>query len=241
VIRYVAATLAAMLGVALVVVYPWALDAILERFGTRPAAAALVVAVLATLPLRSRAAVAGPLGALGLAGLLLGAAVTGDREFLRLVPAWIYVGLAWAAASSLRGGSSLIERGARFLVPEAPEFIGDYCRVVTALWAAFFLACAAVIGTLALAGSAEAWRAFTGRTLWLVMAFLSVVEFFARKTWFRYYYRGGLFDRFWSRLFPAEETERGRRSMEAIRIYREGRAEGDVPPSGPASPTGARS
>ena len=78
-----------------------------------------------------------PILAGALAALLLGAAVTGDRVYLRLTPAWIYLGLAWAAAASLRGGSSLIERGARFLVPEAPAFVGPYCRVVTALWAVF--------------------------------------------------------------------------------------------------------
>ena len=50
---------------------------------------------------------------------------------------------------------------------------------------------------------------------------LSVVEFLFRKSWFRYYFRGGPFDRLWSRLFPAERTAQGRRSIEAIRRYRE--------------------
>lgn len=220
-IRLVAAASVATSIVILVTVFPWALDSVLARFGTRPTAAFLAVFVLITSSLRSRTPVASPFAAVGLAGLLLGAAVTDDRTFLRLVPAWIYVGLAWVAAASLSGGSSLIERGVRFLVPEAPEFIRDYCRVITALWAAFFLACAAMIGWLSIAGSAEAWRTFTGRTVWGVMALLGAVEFFVRKTWFRYYFRGGPFDRFWARLFPAERTERGRQSLRAIRLYRE--------------------
>ena len=83
-IRFVAAASAALLTVAMVVVLPWFLDAALDRFGTRPIAAALIVFVLVSLPLRSRAPVTSPLAAAGLAGLLLGAAVTDDRTFLRL-------------------------------------------------------------------------------------------------------------------------------------------------------------
>jgi hypothetical protein len=52
------------------------------------------------------------------------------------------------------------------------------------------------------------------------MLLASGVEFLVRKTWFRYYFRGGPFDRLWARLFPAERTARGRRSAEAIRRYR---------------------
>ena len=44
-------------------------------------------------------------------------------------------------------------------------------------------------------------------------------EFLVRKTWFRYYFHGGPFERFWSRLFPAEATPRGRESLEFIRRY----------------------
>jgi len=157
----------------------------------------------------------------GLVALLPGAATTGQAVFLRAIPAWIHLSLAWICAQSLRGGGSLIEVGARTLVPEAPDFISGYCRVVTALWAAFFAACGLAIGALALDGSAEDWRRVSGRTVWWLMAVLTVAEFFVRKTWFRYYFRGGPFDRFWSRLFPAERTARGRRSLAAIRDYRE--------------------
>jgi uncharacterized membrane protein len=237
--RKVAAVFAATLVILFVVVFPWALDSLLVRFGTRSTAVVLAVLVAAALPLRSQVPVASPVGAIGIATLLLGAAVTGDRVFLRLTPASIYFGLAWAAAASLRGGSSLIERGARFLVPEAPAFVGPYCRVVTALWAVFFFACALVIAVLALSAPADAWRTFTGRTVWVVMASLSALEFFVRKTWFRYYFRDGAFDRFWSRLFPAERTERGRRSMEAIRIYRERNAVDAANRNGTGPPTSA--
>ena len=108
----------------------------------------------------------------------------------------------------------------RRLVPEAPDFIRGYCRVVTALWVVFFLASAAAIAWLAFAGSGAAWLAATSRDVWIAMIALSALEFFVRKTWFRYYFHGGPFDRLWSRLFPAERTSRGRRSQRYIEAYR---------------------
>ena len=58
-------------------------------------------------------------------------------------------------------------------------------------------------------------------------ASISALEFFVRKTWFRYYFHGGAFDRFWAKLFPAENTEQGRRSAAYIQRYRE-KAAGDA-------------
>ena len=49
---------------------------------------------------------------------------------------------------------------------------------------------------------------------------VTVVEFFVRKTYFRNYWYRGPFERFWSRLFPAEATPMGRRSAEYIRETR---------------------
>lgn len=216
---------------AAVLVYPRVLDAALDRFGVRIVSALLLAVLVASLPLRSRGRSSGPVAAIGLALLLLGAAIGDDRRVLRLLPAWVYVGLAWTFFSSLRTPPSLVERGARWMVPEAPPFIGDYCRVVTAGWALCFALTAAVVAGLAFAGSPEAWRLFTGRDVWIVMALLMVLEFFVRKTWFRAYFRGGPFERFWSTLFPAEATARGRRSLAYIRRYREGLATGDPPPS----------
>jgi len=83
-----------------------------------------------------------------------------------------------------------------------------------------FLGTALVTAALAVAGDTEAWRTFTSRTVWLVMAAVAGVEFLFRKTWFRYYARGGPFERLWSALFPAERTERGRRSLEYIQRMR---------------------
>jgi hypothetical protein len=52
------------------------------------------------------------------------------------------------------------------------------------------------------------------------MLAITIAEFFVRKTWFRYYFHGGPFDRLWSRLFPAGDTPAGRRSMEYIERFR---------------------
>jgi len=204
----------------LAVLYPWVVDHALARFGARAVALALLAMLLGSLPLRGGLRGARGAASAGLAGLLLAAAAAADERPLRLVPAGVYLALAAVFAASLRSGGSLIESAARWLVPEAPPFIRDYCRVVTALWAAFFVASAGVIAWLALAASRGAWLSVTSRSVWIAMAVLSAVEFLVRKTWFRYYFRGGPFERLWSKLFPAERTARGRRSLAYIEAYR---------------------
>ena len=145
----------ALLGLALLV-YPWAIDSALARFGVRPVAALLLALALAggALPLGAPGGlridlprVPGFPGAIAL--LLAGALGTGDVRWLFLVPAFVYLWLALLAAASLREPISLIERVARFLQPRAPDFIRSYCRKVTALWCLFFAATAATIAGLA--------------------------------------------------------------------------------------------
>jgi uncharacterized membrane protein len=162
--------------------------------------------------------------AAGVALLLALAAASGDARLLRLVPAWIYLALAALFAASLRGPGSAIESAARWLVPEAPEFIRGYCRGVTAAWVAIFLANAAAIAWLALAAHPDAWWRFALRDVWLAMAAFAAAEFLVRKTRFRYYFHGGPFERLWARFFPAERTPRGRRSLATIEAWRAARA-----------------
>jgi uncharacterized membrane protein len=208
----------------LAVAYPWALDSLLERLGVRALAGGLLALLVLSLPLR--AAILGGRGlatwlpAAGLAGLLAAAAVGGGPAALRLVPAWVYLCLAGLFAASLRAPDSIIERGARWIVPVAPTFIRGYCRKATVLWVLVFLGTALVTAVLALAGDTEDWENFTSRGVWLLMGAAAGAEFLFRKTWFRYYARGGPFERFWSALFPAERTERGRRSLAYIRRMR---------------------
>ena len=168
--------------------------------------------------------------AAGVVVLLALAAASGDARFLRLVPAWIYLALAALCAVSLRGPGSLIESVAQWIVPDAPAFIRGYCRGVTAAWVAIFLANAAAIAWLALAGPPEAWSRFALRDVWLAMGAFAAAEFLVRKTRFRYYFHGGPFERLWARLFPAERTARGRRSLAYIEAWRAARAH---PPQAP--------
>ena len=57
------------------------------------------------------------------------------------------------------------------------------------------------------------WAVYTGLVFYAVMGALLVGEFCVRKLWFRYY-QSGLADRIFARLFPAERTANGRRSLD---------------------------
>lgn len=204
------------LGLAAVVCYPLIAEAAITRFGVRTSAVALLaIACTSALAARARLDLRSELYAqlIGL-GLLFGAVWTRDREYLLLLPAAIYLLLFDACRSSL-AGSSLIEQGARLLDPLMPDFVRPYCRNVTALWAGFFLANAAVIGALAVLAPIEIWRAYTTWVVYVFATTLISAEFVFRKLWFRHYGRSPL-DRVLARLVPAENTERGRRSQAHI-------------------------
>jgi uncharacterized membrane protein len=214
--------LALLLGLVLVG-FPPLVEAARERLGIRGVAAALLAAgVPLALALRGRRGPA-PLGAGALLPplVLALAALTGTEVFLRLVPAAVCAAVALAFAASLGAPQSLIELAIRALVPAAPDFVAGYCRGLTLFWAVFFAASSLLGAWLAIVGPLEGWRAWTGWGNLAAMLAVSGPEFLIRKTWFRYYFHGGPFDRLWSRLFPAENTERGRRSLEAIRRWRE--------------------
>lgn len=203
---------------------PHALAGALERFGVRPLALALLVpgVLLAGLARGTGAERAAGLrlAGLGVPLVLALAAASEEARFLRLVPAAAYLTVAGVFQASLGEPVSLIERVVRAVLPMAPDFVGGYCRGLTRFWAAFFLASAAATAALALAGWVEAWTALTRWGLFAAMGVVSAGEFVFRKSWFRYYYFGGPLDRVLSRLFPAEDTQRGRRSAEYIRRYR---------------------
>ena len=204
--------------------YPYLVEGLIARLGVRASCAALLGVSLVSLALRRRAPPVLELPAwpgLAIAAVLGLGAIRGQRDALLLIPAIVYLGLADLFRRSLAREDSLIERAARWIVPEAPDFIRGYCRGVSWLWAALLAACAVAIAWLALAGPSDRWQAVTGWGIYAVMLAVSGLEFFVRKTWFRYYFHGGPFDRVWSRLFPAENTERGRRSAEYIRRFRE--------------------
>ena len=119
-IRTVTAVAVAAVGVALVTIYPWFLDASLARFGTRATAAGLAAVAALTLPLRARRLPGSAGLPFGLLALLLGAATTGEGVFLRLIPAWIHLGLAWicvpiCVATPARAAASRMTRASQTL------------------------------------------------------------------------------------------------------------------------------
>ncbi|MBW2267049.1 MAG: hypothetical protein JRH16_00635 [Deltaproteobacteria bacterium] len=237
--RWAAGALLAVLALLLLFATPALLDEALARVGVVGVAIVLFVPALLA-PLAAARAGDGGTPLTALAGLtipivLMMAVASGDERHLRLVPAAAYLGVAAFFHASLHGEDSLIERSVRALLPFAPDFVRGYCRGLTLCWAGFFVLAALVIGRLALAGDPETWRFATGWGIAIAMLVVMPVEFLIRKSWFRYYYFGGPFDRFWSRLFPAEATERGRASLEYIRQYRE-RARLKTDPADGASP-----
>ncbi|MFN2427622.1 MAG: hypothetical protein ABR587_14370 [Candidatus Binatia bacterium] len=207
--------------------YPLLLEALVASFGRT--AVAVVVALLAAASAISEARRGGPAVSIGAraAVALLGAATALGAGIapLLLIPACIYAALAGVFFASLRRDISLVEAGARMIQPVAPDFIGPYCRRVTALWAAVLLVNALVLAALALSAPVATWRAAAGYGVWTWMGAISLVEFLVRKTYFRNYYYGGPFERLWSRVFPAEATPMGRRSAAYIRVVREKLAE----------------
>ncbi len=211
----------AVLGVALVAAYPFALEWALQRFGLRPVAIALFASGALGLAWRWRGITAPALRPtqLGILALLALAAVQESRAPLLLVPAAIQLGLAGYFLASLRPGDSVVERMAHVMQPYLPDWIRPYCRIVTVLWALFFLGNAVAITVLAADADPQRWRSWTGIGLYVTALALQAVESVFRKSWFRAFDEGPI-DRLFARLFPPERTARGRRSMEYIRRMR---------------------
>jgi uncharacterized membrane protein len=155
-----------------------------------------------------------------LLGTLTIAIASGSPMAIALVPAVVHASVARVLFASLDDQTTLIEKAARASHPLAPSFIAPYCRRLTAVWATLFAASAAVTAVLALAGADEARRAWTGWIFWSLACAFSLGEFFWRKAWFRYYGPGPL-DQILARVFPPQNTSRGRRSAAYVRSMRE--------------------
>lgn len=211
----------AVLGILLVAAYPFALEWALARFGLRSVAVALLVSGSIGLAWRWRHITAPALRPTQLAILVLLAlaASTESRGPFLFVPAVIQLGLAGYFLASLRPGDSVVERMAHFMQPYLPDWIRPYCRIVTVLWAIFFLGNAVAIAWLARGADLARWQAWTGVGLYVTAFVLQGFEALFRKAWFRAFDEGPI-DRLFARLFPPEQTPRGRRSMEYIRRMR---------------------
>jgi uncharacterized membrane protein len=158
---------------------------------------------------------------LGLA-LVIGVAVAlEDRRVLLLLPMFVSLYLLWTFARSLRRGVPMIERIARLVEGELADFKRPYCRMLTAVWCVFLGANALFVAVLAVAAPLEWWTLYTALLFYLLIGALLAAEYVIRKWWFRDY-GPGFGDRLLSRLFPAERTSNGRRSLVWAQTRRQG-------------------
>jgi uncharacterized membrane protein len=142
------------------------------------------------------------LPALLLASVALGAALVDDPRFLMLVPAIMNGALLVAFGRTLLvGGPSLVETFARLQVVDLPSDEAAYCRRVTAVWCAFFLANGGVSLVLALRGDLAAWALYTGGIAYLLVGLVYGAEFTVR-AWRFGRYGGTLVEPVFRRWFP---------------------------------------
>ena len=198
------------------IAYPFIVYFAYRRFETRAAGGLLLVLVLVSFALQIR----GPAKDLwellrehlGLLLLIALAIVTGQRFVLQLLPIAVSLYLLATFGWSLLSGLPMVERFARLVDPDLPDFCVPYCRKVTIAWCIFLAANALCAAWLTFAGSFEAWALYTGFLAYLLLGAAFAGEFVVRKLWFRYY-GDGLADRILARLFPAERSANGRRSL----------------------------
>jgi uncharacterized membrane protein len=169
---------------------------------------------------------------LALVALIVAAVVLGNRTLLLLLPVLVSIYLLATFAWTLHRGPPMIERFARAIEDDLPEFTLPYCRKVTWIWCAFLAGNAIALLALAVAAPIGWWAFYTGVVSYLMLAALLAGEFVFRKWWFRHYDDGPA-DRLLARWFPPERTANGRRSL-AYAARRQAEA-GGAPWRAPAS------
>jgi uncharacterized membrane protein len=147
-----------------------------------------------------------------LAGLIAAAILLDNRTLLLLLPMLVSLYLFATFTWSLRRGPPMIERFARIVEDDLPDFTLPYCRKVTKLWCVFLAGNAAVVLALAVAAPIGWWALYTGALFYVLLGVLLAGEFLFRKAWFRYYGDGPV-ERLLARWLPPERTANGRRSL----------------------------
>lgn len=227
--------------VAFFLAYPFVVYYAYTRLGTRSLAALLLVLYGVAMALRVRGS-AGEIWDLakqhlGLVLLIGLAVVSDDRTLLLFLPSLASLYMLFIFGRSLRSGPPMIERFARLIEDDLPDFTLPYCRKCTIAWCVFFAANAAGVAVLALFAPLGWWAFYTGLLFYALLGLLLGGEFVMRKLWFRYY-MDGVVDRMLAGLFPADRTANGRRSL----AYQDRRRRGETSPTGvvaaPAPGTG---
>jgi uncharacterized membrane protein len=198
--------IASILQVVLGIAYPVVIFFALARL--EPREVGLVVLALAALRLltaRFGAAVAFvkevwvPAAAVGL--VALGTAIWNDPTGLLLAPTLINAALLATFGASLWGERPIVERFARLQVEDLSPAEVRYCRSVTWIWCAFFVANGGTALYLALAGDVQAWTVFTGFVSYVLIGLLFAGEYVYRHWRFRRYL-GGVADPILKWCFP---------------------------------------
>jgi len=208
----------------LFVAYPFVVYFAFQRLETRAVGGLLLGLYGVSLALRIRgpAAEIWPLVRqhLGLVLLIGLSIVTGERRVLLLLPMAVSLFLLATFAWSLYSGPPIVERFARLVDPDLPAFCAPYCRKVTLAWCVFLASNATGVALLASFAPVAWWALYTGLVFYLLIGALFAGEFALRKLWFRYY-DDRLADRCFARLFPAQRTANGRRSLAYVERRRE--------------------
>jgi uncharacterized membrane protein len=131
----------------------------------------------------------------------LAAFVWDDALALLLAPALFDFALLGVFAASFAQRETVVETIARAQVGTLSAEEHAYCRRVTAVWCAFFVANGAISAALALAGSRESWALYTGLIAYVCLGALFATEYVYRHWRFRRYV-GAPTDAFLRRLFP---------------------------------------
>jgi uncharacterized membrane protein len=110
-----------------------------------------------------------------------------DEVALLLAPVAINASLLVMFGSTLFGGPTFVETIARARTPNLPLDEVSYCRGVTKVWCAFFVANGSCCAVLALAADRWLWAAYTGLVAYALMGLLFTVEFAVRSKRFGRY------------------------------------------------------
>lgn len=160
----------------------------------------LRLALAAPSQLAAYARIAIPVGAVFLA-TSLAALVWNDPLVLLLPPVLVNLALLCAFGLSFLQRETLVETIARAQAGSLSAEEHAYCRRLTAVWCAFFVANGALAAELAVAGTREAWALYTGVISYAGMGLLFAAEFLYRHWRFRRYF-GLPTDPLLRRIFP---------------------------------------
>ncbi len=169
------------------------------------AALALRLAVSAPRRLAAWAWIGVPV-ALGIAAANGLSLVWNDPLALLLTPVFVNAALLVAFALSFLQRETVIETLALEQAGTLSEPEHVYCRRVTAVWCAFFVANGAIAAKLAVDGDLARWTFYAGFLAYLAMALLFAAEFVYRHWRFRRYI-GLPTDAVLRRLFPPRAGE----------------------------------